>query len=254
MKCVIVEDEKLLAMVLEKMLKEEGIEVLGWADNVDEGIRLVDELKPDVLFLDINLGDKDGFYLLSKINHKPYVVFVTAYSEYAVKAFERNAIDYILKPVSRERLKNAIDKVSKAIESKKLNENYQDFIEEKIRSMLERLSYDLSNLQKKIPIETENEIVLVNCDDIILFQASEGLTVVNLKQGILKTKTPLKEFEAKLSKDKFIRVHKSYIISINAVKKILKNYIGGLAIELINGNIIPVGRMYKENIKKIIDT
>ncbi|HOJ94993.1 MAG TPA: LytTR family DNA-binding domain-containing protein, partial [Fervidobacterium nodosum] len=73
-------------------------------------------------------------------------------------------------------------------------------------------------------------------------------------QGILKTKTPLKEFEAKLLKDKFIRVHKSYIISINAVKKILKNYIGGLAIELINGNIIPVGRMYKENIKKIIDT
>ncbi len=252
MKCVIVEDEKLLAMVLEKMLKEEGVEVLGWSDNVDDGIRLVDELRPDVLFLDINLGDKDGFYLLSKINYKPYVIFVTAYSEYAVKAFEENAIDYILKPVNRERLKNAIERVSRIVESKILNEGFQNIIEEKISNLFERLSYDLSNLQKKIPIETENEIVLVNCDDIILFHASEGFTIVTLKQGSLKTKTPLKEFDAKLSKDKFIRVHKSYIISINAVKKILKNYIGGLAIELVNGDIIPVGRMYKENIKKII--
>ncbi|MGC8901778.1 MAG: LytR/AlgR family response regulator transcription factor [Fervidobacterium sp.] len=245
--CVIVEDEKFLAKILEKMLKEEQLNVLGIANNADDAIRLVDKQKPDVLFLDINLGENDGFYVLKNVSHKPYVIFTTAYSEYAVKAFEENAVDYLLKPISKERLRIAIDKVRKFIEASNRESKVSSYFEN-ARTLASKI-----HASNKIPIETDHEIVLVNWNDILYFESDQGTTIVTLKDKSFRTKTPLKEYEAKLPADKFLRVHKSFIVSIDAISKILKNYFGGNAIELVNGKIIPIGRMYKGNIKNILN-
>lgn len=240
MTCVIVEDEKLLAFSLEKMVKEEGLEVLGIFDDIDKAVKSINELKPDIVFLDINLGSNDGFEVLRRITHTPYVIFTTAYSEYAVRAFEENAIDYLLKPVKKERLKIAIEKVKKANERRQLTEVLNIFKEMSSKSV------------SKISIETTNEIHFVNIDDIIYLQSEEKNTLIFLKNGMLKTRQPMKEIEIKLPPKEFIRVHKSYIVAVKYIKKVLKNYFGGMAVEMIDGKIIPVGRNYKEELKVII--
>lgn len=243
MTCVIVEDEKLLALSLEKMLKEEGLEVLGISADLEEAVKLIDGLKPDILFLDINLGRTDGFEILRKITHNPYIIFTTAYSEYAVKAFEENAIDYLLKPIKKERLKMAIEKVRKLSES-----NYS----KKISEILNAFSTISSKSTDRIPVETSGEIYFVDPEEIIYLQSEEKNTLIFLKEEVLKTRQSMKDIEAKLPSKEFIRVHKSYIVSIKCIRKILKNYFGGMAVEMTNGKIIPVGRNYKEDLKNII--
>uniref|UniRef100_A0A7V4NGQ1 Response regulator transcription factor n=1 Tax=Fervidobacterium pennivorans TaxID=93466 RepID=A0A7V4NGQ1_FERPE len=244
MTCVIVEDEKLLAMVLEKMVKEEGLEVLGIAKDAEEAIRVINEKKPEIVFLDINLGEHDGFYVLQHINHKPYVIFTTAYSEYAVKAFEENAVDYLLKPIKKERLREAIEKVRKlsTFERANLYDNIQ-----RVKDLAQRLKAD------KFIVEIGDEIVFLNVDEIIFLTSEEGETVVVTKDGKMKTKTSLKDCEIKLPYEKFLRVHKSYIVNVEKIRKIIRNYFGSLALELSNGDIIPVGRHYKDSIKKLLE-
>lgn len=243
MTCVIVEDEKLLALSLEKMLKEEGLEVLGISADLEEAVELIDRLKPDILFLDINLGRSDGFEILRRINHNPYIVFTTAYSEYAVKAFEENAIDYLLKPIKRERLKIAIEKV------KNLNEkNYS----KKISEFLDAVKSVSSKISNRIPIETSGEIYFINTDDIIYLQSEEKNTLIFLKDEVLKTRQSMKDIEVRLPSKEFLRIHKSYVVAVKYIKKIVKNYFGGMAVEMTNGKIIPVGRNYKEDLKNII--
>lgn len=243
MTCVIVEDEKLLALSLEKMVKEEGLEVLGISTDLEEAVELIDKLKPDILFLDINLGRSDGFEILRRITHMPYIIFTTAYSEYAVRAFEENAIDYLLKPIKKERLKIAIEKV------KKMNDkNYSGKISE-ILNVFSTLSSKSAN---RIPVETAGEIYFIDPDDIVYLQSEEKNTLIFLKDEVLKTRQPLKDIETKLPSKDFVRVHKSYIVAIKCIRKILKNYFGSMAIEMTNRKIIPVGRNYKGNLKNII--
>lgn len=243
MTCVIVEDEKLLAMVLEKMLREEGLDVLEISTSAEDAVRIIDTTKPDVVFLDINLGEQDGFYVLENISHKPYVIFTTAYSEYAVRAFDENAVDYILKPVSRERLKTAIEKVRKLsmLQSSEANERFK-----RVKDVVSKIKIE------KIPVESGDEVVFLCIEDIIYLTSEEGETIIVTRNGKLRTKTPLKVFESKLSQEKFLRIHKSYIINAEQIKKIVRNYFGSMAVEVSNGDILPVGRNYKDVVKELI--
>ncbi|WP_434223459.1 LytR/AlgR family response regulator transcription factor [Fervidobacterium gondwanense] len=243
MTCVIVEDEKLLALVLEKMLKEEGLDILGIASNAREAIEMINTKMPDLVFLDINLGEYDGFYVLENVKHRPYVIFTTAYSEYAVKAFEENAIDYLLKPIREERLKTAIEKVRKIIES-----NKEDVLQEsKMREFIKRMK------KEKFSVEVDGEVLFLDISKILYIYASEGEVVVVSNEEKLTTKTSLKVCEEKLPAEKFLRVHKSYIINVEHIKKIIRNYFGSVALELSNGDIVPVGRNYKESLKELLE-
>jgi len=255
MRCVIVEDEKIQAFMLEKLLKEEGIEVLAVENDAEVAIKSIDALRPDVVFLDINLGAYDGFYVIEKLSYKPYVVFTTAYSEYAIKAFEENAVDYVLKPISRERLKKTLDRLKRLNQEaiSKVNEirDYnQDMRIEKVINQI-RTEPSLSN-RNKIPIESDNEISFVDFDDIVYIMSDNAMTYVITNKEKYATNETLKEYEKKLPSDKFLRAHKSYIVSIDHIKKVLKNYLGSTSLMMDNDDIIPVGRVYKDNLKKIL--
>lgn len=252
MTCVIVEDEELLARSLEKMVKEEKIDVLACVHNVKEAISIIENQKPDFLLLDINLGNLTGFDVLKELNYKPYVIFTTAYSEYAVKAFEVNAVDYVLKPVKKERLRQAIDKIRFI---KERGEAYLSGIEQ-IENLLKliRSVGEFKELQNdRLPIETANEIIFVKFEDILYIESEGKNTLIALKKERKVTKQPLKDIETKLPKSEFVRVYKSFLISKRYIKKIIKNYFGRLAIEMENGEIIPVSRHYKENLMKLLE-
>lgn len=210
---VIVEDEVNARKALENMLEFyfNTIEVVGVTGTVEEGVALVNEQQPDLLFLDIHLKDGTGFDLLKKVKNQSFkLVFVTAHNEYALKAIKLSALDYLLKPVSPGELGKAVTKVQEAIEK-----------DEQINLQLEACIENVkeANQQKKIILNTSNNLFVVEVNHLVRCEASENYTRVFVegKEKIMMAKT-LKEFEEMLSGYGFFRTHQSHLINIQFIE------------------------------------
>lgn len=233
MKAIIVDDERLARKELTRLLAEfPDIEIIKECDSADDAILEVDRLKPDVVFLDIHMPGKDGFGVLEELDYTPHVIFVTAYDEYAIKAFEVNALDYLLKPIQTDRLKEAIGKIK--IESKdpillgdKLTENHQVFVKDGERCWFVRLG--------DVPMfESEGNYVRVYFD--------------NNKPLILKS---LNNLADKLDENTFFRANRKFIINLNWVDKIESWFNGGLMVKLKNGEQIEISRRQASKFKEM---
>ncbi len=228
LKAVIVEDSRLARNELKELIKEhKEIELLGEAENVDNGYKLIIETKPDVLFLDINMPEKDGFELLEMLDEVPIVIFTTAFDEYAIKSFEYNAFDYLLKPISQKRFSQSIHKVIE-----KATNNLSP----------ETQSENTLSLEKQIFIKDGEKCWLVKIQDIIMFEIVGNYTRVffdNNKPLIYKS---LAQIEEKLPKDLFFRANRQQIININKVKKVVSWFNGKLKIEMNSGEEIEISR------------
>lgn len=230
---IIVDDERLARKELSKLLAEfPEIEIIKECDSADEAIEEVDKLKPDVVFLDIHMPGKDGFGVLEELDYTPHVIFVTAYDEYAIKAFEVNALDYLLKPIQTDRLKEAIGKVK--IDKKetikttnKLGENDQVFVKDGERCWFVKLG--------DVPMfESEGNYVRVYFD--------------SNKPLILKS---LNNLADKLDENTFFRANRKFIINLNWVDKIESWFNGGLMVKLKNGEQIEISRRQASKFKEM---
>jgi len=238
LKAVIVEDSRLARNELKELIKAHTeIEVLGEAENVDEGFKLINETKPDLLFLDINMPEKDGFELLEMLDEVPTTIFTTAFDEYAIKSFEYNAFDYLLKPISQKRFSKSIEKVIENVDNKARDET-------KIESAL--------SLDKQIFIKDGEKCWLVKIQDISLFEIVGNYTRVffdNNKPLIYKS---LAQVEEKLPTEVFFRANRQQIININHVKKVVSWFNGKLKIEMNSGKEIEISRrqssLFKEQL------
>lgn len=231
-KAVIVDDERLARNVLRNALSDfSNIIIAGEANNVSSAITIIKKVKPNVIFLDIQMPGESGFDLLEKIDTNFHIIFVTAYDKYAIRAFEVNALDYILKPVKKSRLKNAIDRLiaNTKQETPIIETDYND-----------KLLLNVSGRMKLIAI---NKIVKVCADkDYSLVTTGD-----NKEYRILKS---LKEWEEKLPAKYFLRVHRSTIINLELVEKIEKT--ANLNYKIILKNIpLPVlmSRRYAPQLK-----
>lgn len=200
---LIIDDERLARLNLrKKLLMFSEIEVVGEASSIETGIRAVSEYKPDLLFLDIRLSDGSGFDLLNKIEFRGKVIFQTAYDEYACRAFEVNAIDYLLKPITKERLKQV---VSHLISS----EN------ERNERSLQRFRYD-----DRIMIEQKKNIHFIKIENIICIRADREYTTLVEKGGkeylVLKS---IGDWQKELPDEHFARVHRNSIINFNYIER-----------------------------------
>ena len=208
-KTVIIDDEPLSVDNNIILINEHcpELKVIGNADGVAKGIEMVNSTKPDLLLLDIEMGDGTGFDLLSKITNKDiHVIFATAYSKHAINAFRFSAIDYLLKPYAVEELRRAVDKVVKRIEQK---EQVQE---------LENAIQDLEEVQTMVvPSLSGHELLHLN--EIVGLKADGNYTEIILVEGkpIVASKT-LKVFEEQVPKSSFCRVHRSYLINRRFVK------------------------------------
>lgn len=228
LKAVIVEDSRLARNELKELIKEhKEIKLLGEAENVDDGFKLINETKPDLLFLDINMPEKDGFELLEMLDEVPTVIFTTAFDEYAIKSFEYNAFDYLLKPINQKRfsksIEKVIEKVSETSSSETKNEN-------------------ALSLDKQIFIKDGEKCWLVKIQDISMFEIVGNYTRVffeNNKPLIYKS---LAQVEEKLPNDVFFRANRQQIININHVKKVVSWFNGKLKIEMNSGEEIEISR------------
>jgi two-component system LytT family response regulator len=211
---VIIDDEQAAQLTLMSFLQMHcaNVNVVGTANGVEEGLKLLAQKKTDLLFLDIKMNDGTGFDLLKRLPEINFnLIFTTAYDEYALKAFKFSAIDYLLKPIDPIELKEAVSKIK--VESSNTSKS--------LDSMMEMYS---NKVFDKLAIPSVDEFSFVHISQIIRCEASSNYTIIYLENGkkIVAPKT-LKEFEELLSSEGFFRVHQSHLISLNHIKQFQKN-------------------------------
>jgi two-component system LytT family response regulator len=234
---VIVEDSRLARQELKELVKEHPeIEIIGEAENVDDALKLITKTNPTLLFLDINMPEKDGFQLLELLDEIPTVIFTTAYDEYAIKSFEYNAFDYLLKPINKERFAKSINKLLPALEekddtseSKKLTINSQIFIKE------------------------SEQCWMVSLKDITLFEIVGNYTRVYFEDKKPLIYKSLNQIEAKLPEHDFFRVNRQQIINLKAVKNVVPWFNGKLKMTLTNAVDVEVSRRQSQKFKQDLE-
>ncbi len=242
---ILVDDEQQGILNLKNILQKNfpsEISVLGTANSVDEAEKVFFQHKPELIFLDIEMPEKNGFELLKKIkNCDVEVIFVTAFSNYGIDAVKFSALDYILKPIDIEELKNSIQKAKNRIEAKKINQSVQNLVE--------YLKSENDKSKHKIAISSLKETRFVLVNEILHCESSNSYTTFFLENGEeLISTTSLYEYELLLEKYGFIRCHQSHLVNKNFVKSFKKE--NGNLLLLTNNVEIPVSRQKKDDVKK----
>jgi len=245
-KTLIIDDEPKARETISEMLKLycPNVQIIGEAEDVGSGYEKIIETKPQLILLDIQMPDGTGFDLLRKFeNLNLKIVFITAFEEYAIKAFKYSAVDYLLKPVDPDELIETINKVEQSIisEGSKIN----------LDILLENISAK-ADVSKKIVLKTAESIHIIKVSDIIRCEASSNYTKFYLIDGkkLLVSKT-LKEFDEMLPSNNFFRPHQSHLVNINYIDRFEKSE-GGFLIMKDNATV-PVSYRKKEQLLKLFD-
>jgi two-component system, LytTR family, response regulator len=239
---IIVEDEKPSLDRLKDLLEDfPEISVVGTAENGQAAIELINKIKPDLAFLDIHLPVCSSFEVLNRVEIIPQTIFITAFDQYAVEAFEKNAIDYLLKPTTKERLAQAIEKVKKT--------NFP--IDENLLKIL-RSTVENKKTPKRFCVKQKSEILFIPVDDVYYFKAEDKYVFLNTFNKEYIYDSTLKELEKELNDRKFIRVHKSLIVSPDKIQKIKKQFSGKFSIILNDEkrSQLEIGRTYLQGVKE----
>ena len=238
-KAIIIDDERLARNELRKLLKEyPEINIVEEAANVDEGLEKIESFSPDLIFLDIQMPGKTGFDLLAELERIPRVIFTTAYDEYALKAFEVNALDYLLKPIEPKRLSDAIHKVQDEIAKEKLGLNGNN----------------------KSPLTDADQVFVKDgerCWFVKLAEVRLFESVGNYAKVFFGTNKPLvlkslNALEERLDERIFFRANRKHIINVKWIEKIEPAFNGGLTVELKGGEKIEVSRRQAVKFKELL--
>ena len=258
---IIVDDESLAREGLRLRLQEiNGVEVIAECGNGREALNRVAELEPDLVFLDIQMPGMSGFDVVSRLqqDHMPLVVFVTAYDEYAIKAFDVHAVDYLLKPIESGRLREAVER---AQNHKSLNGAVTDkqrllelviSITGKSETAIAQLLKDHTGTRaypEKIAIKDGGETTLVPTDDIDWVDAAGDYMCIHANDETHVMRITMKELEDQLDPANFQRVHRSTIVNLDRVVKVCSHMNGEFHLILNNGASIKMSRSYKEKVK-----
>ncbi|MBU5424864.1 LytTR family DNA-binding domain-containing protein [Tissierella pigra] len=251
-RCLVVDDEKPAREELIYILKEiEGIEVIGQASHGKEALQLIDRFKPDIVFLDIQMPEMNGIEVARKLLNKEYtpeIIFVTAYDKFAVQAFEVNAIDYLLKPISEDRLKQRLESM---VKEDKHNESL-DY--DKLKALICSIKPETADKKMRISFHQNNRLIPVDIEDIIYITIENKSTIIFTSKGNFDTNHTLNELMDKLDNNVFFRSHKSYIVNLNYIEFIDPWFNYTYNIHLKNSDaIIPVSRSYVKDFKEIMN-
>jgi two-component system LytT family response regulator len=229
---LIVDDEPLARVRMRSLLApySSEIEIVGEASSGAEAIEKIGQLLPDVVFLDIQLNDMDAFEALKSLEEDmPLIVFTTAYDNFALRAYEENTVDYLLKPVEPARLEKTVEKLRKRLDQVSEESQLPDnFSWDAFRQMMGSANNYLQRLQVKIG----DRILLVNVDEIIRFQSEEKYTTVYTLSGQHVIDTPLVDLEKKLDPRQFVRIHRAHLVAIDYIAEIRKTDMSRLNVVL----------------------
>lgn len=261
---LIIDDEPPARMLLREYLKGmQDIELLGEAENGAEAVVLINTLKPDAVILDVQMPELTGFEVLERLETVPQVIFSTAYNEFAVRAFEENAVDYLLKPYTRERFERSLtklrDRVNTALPNMTHLETLSRFLTnftapQSTASNQSSGSQASTNqtLLTRLMVRSGSRIIPVVAEDILWIEAAEDYAVLHTEQGKFTASTGIGELEKRLDNHVFMRVHRSAIINTNCIKHVETDANGNLTVILTNGAKVKVSRSYTAQIRGLI--
>ncbi|PCI94311.1 MAG: DNA-binding response regulator [Flavobacteriales bacterium] len=211
-RAIIIEDEKLARdLVKNYLLTHNDIELIGEFSDGFSGLKAINELNPDLVFLDVQMPKLTGLELLELVEDAPHIIFTTAYDEFAIKAFDLNAVDYLLKPFSQERFDKALAKVSQ-----KENNNSLESISQLKTHVSENTSID------RVVVKSNNNIHVIPLNEIVYIESEDDYVMIHTAAAKHLKHQTMKFYEEHLDASKFIRIHRSYIVNISEIKKIEK--------------------------------
>ncbi|MBD0836417.1 LytR/AlgR family response regulator transcription factor [Aestuariibaculum suncheonense] len=246
---IIIDDEPPARIRLQKLLSNFSnvIEIIAEAQSGVEAQELINTLKPDLIFLDIEMPGLTGFELLKNLAHMPMVVFCTAYDQYSLQAFETNSVDYLVKPVRLERLEKTIEKLKRFRTTPYETHQLLDLV----KTLTEKKD---EKVMTSISVKKDDKLVFIKLEDVTYFESDERYVFVYNSKGKFLIEQSLSKLEEKLP-DYFLRVHRSIIINTEYVEEIQKYFNSRYSIKLNNKGITQVtsGRSYLQVIKDWIE-
>lgn len=244
MRTIIVDDEQLARDIVKKYLEYHiDIEIVAECTNGFEGVKAINELKPELVFLDIQMPKLTGFEMLEILDHKPHIIFATAYDEYAIKAFEQNAVDYLLKPYSRERFDQAIEKVK----SKKQLKAKNDI--QKIADFREKQTEDID----RIVVKQNHKIVVIPVIDINYLEAQDDYVMIYTTDSRYMKQKTMKFYESHLPQNEFVRIHRSYIVRISEIEELQRYEKDTHIVKLKSGEKLKVSKSGYQKLKLVLN-
>ena len=243
LRTLIIDDEPPARGKVRKFLEARSdVELLGEAADGVEAINQILELKPDLVFLDIQMPRCDGFDVLREVypQHKPYVVFTTAYDAYAIRAFEIEALDYLLKPFTADRFNQAVDRAVRAIRG-----NAE--AEARVARMLQQLNAAPNRIHR-VFVRDKGRTFLVKAAEVEWIEAEEKYVVLHTRTQKHMIRQSISDLETQLAPASFVRIHRGHIINLNALQELAQGFHGDYIAVLNSGTRLNVGRNYRETL------
>jgi two-component system LytT family response regulator len=239
LRALIVDDEPLARRRLRELLATHSdVALVGEANDGASAVRAIDDLRPDLVFLDVQMPEGTGLDVLERITHDPFVIFTTAYDRYAVTAFELQAVDYLLKPFGEERLARALDRVATTTESR-----------QSARRARTALSTGDGPIDRLL-VRDRGRLVPVAVRDIVRLEAGDDYTSVHTTGRSYLVYLTLQDFERMLDASKYVRIHRSHVVSMEHVAQFIPTDGGRFVLEMADGTKLPVSRAYAKALRE----
>jgi len=245
MRTLIVDDEAPARERLKRLLADiEGVELIGEAEGGVQAVEMIERERPDLVLLDIQMPGLDGFGVIEALEDPPLVIFVTAYDEYAIRAFEVNALDYLLKPFSRERLEKAVRRAQEALAEE------QDFAM-RLGPLLESLTTQGRYLTR-LAVRDRDRICVLDVDEVDWIDVEDEQVMVHVGDRAYLIRRTLTELEARLDPAHFFRAHRSAIVNLSRVKEVIPWFKGSHKLRLTTGAEVELSRARARALRKIL--
>jgi two-component system LytT family response regulator len=248
---LIVDDEPLAREKIRRLLRSEtDVEIIGEAVSGAEAVEMIENQKPDLIFLDIQMPEMNGFEVLNAIKNGaaiPAVIFVTAYDKYAIKAFEVHALDYLLKPFDSERLQSALKRVREQLESKSHNG-----FDEKLMSLLSDLKAEKEYPQRLV-LKTAGRVYFIKTSDIDWIEAAGNYVKLHIGKDAHLLRETMNKTEAKLDPEKFLRIHRSSLVNIDRIKELNPLFNGDYLVILQDKTELTLSRNYHDRLRALFE-
>ena len=257
LKAMIVDDEPLASRIVRRFLEEEGdIEIVEECSNGQEALEAIKRLRPDLLFLDVQIPVVNGLEVLASLepDEMPYVIFVTAYDEYALQAFEYHAVDYLLKPLDPERFKKAVRHVKEQIrqhqESKFFHQVTALLSQYRAEAIVEQAAEE--SYPSRLEIRSPGNVTFVDVGEIDWIEAADNYVVLHTTSGSYLMRESMSRLETMLDPQKFIRVHRSGIVNLSRVRELRTRRFGDRVVVLQDGTEVRVSRVQKDRLEQVL--
>ncbi|MFL6466393.1 MAG: LytR/AlgR family response regulator transcription factor [Pyrinomonadaceae bacterium] len=247
---LIVDDEPLARERVKRFLKDErDIVILGECGNGTDAIKSIREKEPDLVFLDIQMPEKNGFDVIKSIEggDLPTIVFVTAYDQYALQAFEVHALDYLLKPFNRERFHRAVSRAKDQIESRRRGE-----LDERLASLISSISPDRKYLERLV-VKSVGRVFFLKTSEIDWIEASGNYLKLHVGRESHMIRETMNSIEGKLDPGQFMRIHRSTIVNIDRIKELHPMFSGDYSAILRDGTELALSRNYRERFLELFE-